>query len=365
MAPEPHIVVLLGTGSTVGAECEPVPPGDWNFFKHSRVQELLENGQYPALKWGRDRFAPCSLEDLVAQTDLLAKLCALGILSEERDYWSFLDSLRARADKDKSYAAKLAMEAPCIALPALVAWEAMDIACDVLGSATLNPLKTGPLVKLLNALLDRDRRLTIASLNYDLVLEQALLQLLGTGRAFRYGEADPPTVGVLKLHGSLNWKEAAPDFSPHMPDWGGRDWLKVERPFASGSRVVQPSLLLPTLFKQEININYQTDRRAMHYKTLWEVFAARLSSATALLIVGCSLPDTDRHLRAVVESAIKAGNGNLRRVVVCVKGDPGPIDRLQKIVPDNVKVCGEDGGLAALVIGDKVDWLTKEMPLVW
>ena len=367
MAPEPHILVLLGAGSTVGAGCEPVPPGDWNFFKHPRIQELLENGQYPALKWGRDRFAPCSLEDLVAQTDHLAKLCASRTLSEESDYWRFLGSLQARGQKDRSYAAKLAMEAPCMALPALVAWEALGIACDVLGHATLNPSKPSPLVTLLtllNALLDRYRpsHLTLATLNYDLVLEQVALQLPDTGRVFRYGEADPPTdppaVEVLKLHGSLNWKEAAPDFRPHMPNWRENGWLKVEPPFASGSRVVQPSLLLPTLFKQEININYQTDPRAMHYKTLWEVFAARLSSATALLTVGCSFPDTDRHLRVVVESAIKAGNGNLRRVVVCVKGD-NTIGRLKKVVPDNVKVQGEDGGLDALVKGDKVDWLME------
>jgi hypothetical protein len=157
MALDPHIVVLLGAGSTVGAGCDPVPPGDWNFFENSYVQSLLRRGLYPALNWGVDRFDACSLEDLVAQTDLLAKLCASRILSEARDYRRFRDLLDDRADKDESYAAKLAREAPCMALPALVAWEAMDIAWYVLGRATLNPSKPSPLVKLLKDLFDRYR----------------------------------------------------------------------------------------------------------------------------------------------------------------------------------------------------------------
>jgi hypothetical protein len=110
-------------------------------------------------------------------------------------------------------------------------------------------------------------------LNYDLVLEQAVLQLV-KGDAFRYGEADPPTVEVLKLHGSF--------------------------------------------------------------------------------------PDTDRHLRAVLKSAVNAGK--LRRVVVCVKEDAGAIDRLKKVVSGMsgiVEVCEEDGGLDALVESDKVAWLMQ------
>jgi hypothetical protein len=205
-------------------------------------------------------------------------------------------------------------------------------------------------------------RLTIATLNYDLVLEKAVRQLSGTGREFRYGEADPPAVGVLKLHGSLNWKETAPDFHPNVPNWGKNGWLDPVRPVACVYSVEQPSLLLPTVFKQEINIDYQTDPRAMYYKGLWAVFAKRLSSATALLSVGCSFPETDRHLRAVVESAVKRGNGNLQRVVVCVKGDTGPMERLKKIVPCVVQVRGEAGGLEALVESDKVNWL---MNPVW
>ena len=91
-------------------------------------------------------------------------------------------------------------------------------------------------------------------------------------------------------------------FRPDVPDWGEMGWLEVAPPRFSASGFVQPSLLLPTLFKQEININYQTDPRARHYKTLWEIFAARLASATALLTVGCSFPDTDWHSRVVVGS---------------------------------------------------------------
>jgi hypothetical protein len=321
-----------------------------------------------------DRFHPCSLEDLVTQTDLLAKLCELRILSEESDYGRLWKSLEDHGQKDSSYTAKLAMEAPCMALPALVAWETLAIACDVLGP--LNPPTTSPLVTLLNKLLDRDRssRLTIATLNYDLVLEKAALQRINTGCAFRYGEADEAalsTVEVLKLHGSLNWKEAAPDFRPNVPDWARRSgWLDVVLPFASGSKVVQPSLLLPTLFKQEINIDYQTDPRAMYYKGLWEVFAKRLSTATALLTVGCSFPDTDSHLRMVIGSAVNAG-GKLQRVVVCVKEDTTPTDRLAKALGgrycrtlgiiertgSNIEVREDTEGLDALVKGDAVDWL--------
>ncbi len=361
MAPQPHIVVLLGTGSTIGAGCEPEPPGDWNFFENPCVQKLLRTERYPALNWGVPRFDACSLEDLVAQTDLLAKLCASQTLSEASDYQGTFDSLWARGENDTTYATKLAMEKPSMALPALVAWEALSILCDVLDPKTLHLPKTSPLVTLLNVLLDQRSRLTLATLNYDLVLEQAVSRL-GRRRAFRYGEceASPRTVEVLKLHGSLNWKEEAPYYRPTVPSWEARDWLKVVHPYASGSSLEQPSLLLPTLFKQEINIDYQTDPRAMHYKKLWEVFAARLSSATALLTVGCSFPDADWHLRVVVGSAVNAGN--LRRVVVCVKKDCGPICRLKKIIDQakkGIELRGEAGGLEALVETDKVNWLMQ------
>jgi hypothetical protein len=308
---------------------------------------------------GGDRVAPCSLEDLVAHTDLLAYSSVnREILSQKGDYCKFLGLLEARGREDSSYAGKLREEAQRMALPALVAWEALSIACEAWGPAT--PPKTTPLVTLLDVLLDRSSRLTLATLNYDLVLEKAAMQLLDTGRTFRYGEAcetTPPTVEVLKLHGSLNWKEdTCFGLRPDVPDWGENSWLEVVRPRFSASGFVQPSLLLPTLFKQEININYQTDPRARHYKTLWEVFAVRLASATALLTVGCSFSDTDWHLRVMIGSAINAEK--LQRIVVCAKGDTGPIDRLKKVVP-KIVVRGETDGLEALVEGDKVDWLMQ------
>jgi hypothetical protein len=64
------------------------------------------------------------------------------------------------------------------------------------------------------------------------------------------------------------------------------------------------------------------------------------------LTVGCSFPDTDRHLRAVVGSAVNAEK--LQRIVACVKGGTGPIDRLKNVVP-NIVVRGETDGLEALV----------------
>jgi hypothetical protein len=51
MAPEPHVVVLLGEGSTVGAGYDRYHPRT-ELLQEPGVHYLLQNGRYPALKWG-------------------------------------------------------------------------------------------------------------------------------------------------------------------------------------------------------------------------------------------------------------------------------------------------------------------------
>jgi hypothetical protein len=150
-------------------------------------------------------------------------------------------------------------------------------------------------------------RNTILTFNYDLVVERALHEL---GVPFSYGFAkqrvsydqsatctSSATVGavpVLKLHGSVNW----------APRPGRGLGFTVFGSYADVRAInAIPALVPPTWDK---HFDY-------HLRAVWQTAVAALSTATRIVVLGFSMPETDLHFRYLLAASL-ARNISLRNL---------------------------------------------------
>jgi hypothetical protein len=165
-------------------------------------------------------------------------------------------------------------------------------------------------------------RNTIITFNYDCLVEQALGSL---GVPWTYGfngyrpmvnysekakalgmttglEEHPPeeskSVGLYKIHGSVNWgRKAEKDGRPGMTTiYGSYSDLK-----ASNDDVV----LVPPSWQKTLT---------GPVSTAWTGAVKALNSATRIVVIGFSMPPTDTHFRYLLAAGLKA-NASLRGVL--------------------------------------------------
>ena len=152
---------------------------------------------------------------------------------------------------------------------------------------------------------DPSVKTTIITLNYDVVVERAL-RALDVGFTYGFGKqrvnydptkmcADYPALGavpVLKLHGSVNWA-LVPGRGHGFTVFGS--YANVRESAAD------PSLLPPTWDK------HFDDR----LRAVWQAAMAALSTATRVIVIGFSMPETDLHFRYLLAAGL-AQNISLR-----------------------------------------------------
>ncbi|GMV96221.1 MAG: hypothetical protein AMXMBFR83_05890 [Phycisphaerae bacterium] len=144
---------------------------------------------------------------------------------------------------------------------------------------------------------------TIITLNYDTLLDSALVRrgwtprygycLGDSQRKFRWAPAPRPgnldKVSLLKLHGSVNWYVRG-------------SYRELNRVFAS------KPVLIANLRKNErtgyirqiIPPIYGKFFAHAHWRNLWDKAYRALLDSDVLVVIGCSLVDTDFHLRALL-----------------------------------------------------------------
>jgi hypothetical protein len=153
---------------------------------------------------------------------------------------------------------------------------------------------------------------TILTLNYDTLLDSALVSagwnpekgygmMGGSGKVewTRHKPTPSPSlanVRLLKLHGSLNWYVRG-------------SFGKLVRVFeAKPTKVLiseRPRMNeFGTLVRQIVPPIYGKFFAHKHWRVLWSAAHDALVEAEALVIVGCSLGDTDFHLSAMLSHAI-------------------------------------------------------------
>ena len=146
---------------------------------------------------------------------------------------------------------------------------------------------------------------TLITLNYDTLLDSALVRcgwnpnkgygLTGNPKKVQWkpaqGSPDPNLVAVrlLKLHGSLNWfvRGSFADLSAVFESKPVR--VSPPRRNEMNKHVRQ---IIPPIYGKFF--------RHSHWRTLWEAAYNALREAEMLVVIGCSLVDTDFHLRALI-----------------------------------------------------------------
>lgn len=162
---------------------------------------------------------------------------------------------------------------------------------------------------------------TVITLNYDTMMDSALVRggwdpttgygLAGGTNKVRWkpsaSKYPPAITGVklLKLHGSLNW-------------WvrGGPSTLAnvfSKKPvLITAPRVNEPGKMI----RQIIPPIYGKVFSHSHWRALWKAAFVALTEAEQLIVVGCSIVDTDYHLQALLRRVVKERKRRLGRLNV-------------------------------------------------
>jgi SIR2-like domain len=155
-----------------------------------------------------------------------------------------------------------------------------------------------------------DRRDTIITFNYDRTVETALRALnvvpysyglSGERVAFQEGNteivseqlAEEATIRVLKLHGSVNW--AIPG-DQKLTVYGSYNDIR--------ERALIPALAAPTWRKDFDG----------QLSDVWEIAVRSLQTATRIVIIGYSIPQTDLHFKYLLGAGLQE-NISLRKVL--------------------------------------------------
>lgn len=148
-----------------------------------------------------------------------------------------------------------------------------------------------------------DTNNTFLSFNYDTILENSLWNL---GYKVNYGikGIDAPSelhnsesgIKVLKLHGSINWKLKPGSMGLFIQAFRNYDDTSESK----GDRV-----LLPPTWQKTFS---------GHLQYVWKNAVSAISTATRLVIIGFSIPETDIHFKYLLSAGLQ-DNISLREIV--------------------------------------------------
>lgn len=176
---------------------------------------------------------------------------------------------------------------------------------------------------------------TLLTLNYDTLLDSALVDagwnpskgygLIGGDKKVEWRRQKPepsPTlegVRLLKLHGSLNWYVRG-------------SFGKLSRVFeAKPSKVIvseRPRTNeIDGLVRQIVPPIYGKFFAHDHWRKLWSAAHEALLEADALVVIGCSLVDTDFHLTGMLSHAVKQRKSKRRPFSLVVTVDKTTVRR--------------------------------------
>ncbi|AXR70068.1 SIR2 family protein [Leptospira mayottensis] len=144
---------------------------------------------------------------------------------------------------------------------------------------------------------------TFLSFNYDTVLENSIWNL---GYKVNYGikgfdalsELHDSNTGikVLKLHGSINWKL--------KPGSSGL-FIQAFRNYDEASKSKGDRILLPPTWQKTFS---------GHLQFVWNNAISAISTATRLVIIGFSIPETDIHFKYLLSAGLQ-DNISLREIL--------------------------------------------------
>lgn len=178
----------------------------------------------------------------------------------------------------------------------------------------------------------RERKSTIVSFNWDLVLDELLLNADSIREQYGFGD-EPDAPMLLKPHGSLNWfneKQAAFIKNEKVVELAQSDskgtWAFTEfrSPLSKRGRRYDPLIVPPHYMKRFDQPGFQK---------VWNACVAKLSTASEVVFIGYSQPPSDFHARFMLRCAF---HNRVDGVIV------GPKKRSKPSGPPAVTVVNPD-----------------------
>lgn len=404
------VVIVYGSGASYdsgfnigypgksGGVCYYPPPTDQGFFKHDGVKLVYENEEdYFAIKKFREWLLPLkddiSLEELWTAVDLNHKHVVLNTYGWEKENEQY-DILCLNHNKS-SYPFSDVISTT------LVSGEAGNFIVEEMDPSYNRFKFLGDCGRDLKRLIDRTlSELNLAdqhesnyeklhkailkdghtiagyvTFNYDLTLEEALKRF---NKKARYlGVNDDVNNSyfinsfsseslVLKLHGSLSWKIESRCHDIEFS--GGAIGPKYPDNSISANGFIEPAIVPPTIFKQEINDDTRSgDPLTRLLINQWRGAIRLLEEADKIIIVGYSFPMTDFHSHRIfqIPSMTRRNKKIDQKVLVCLGHELGKDKELEKkkIIADFLQIkieCIEiEYKFSKLVNSSKLDTFLK------
>lgn len=328
------IIVFYGAGATydsnfnikINREKIFPPPMDKNFFETEIIQEIMVEGNYLAINFFRKLLLPLnsklSLEDLWSHVSLNLKQLNFKTydwknetekyLNEHRRYYGehypFSDYL-AESFTSGPIGNRATLNTP------IYKWKKFLNDCERdLKRLIYNCYSTISIenndcsnYKIMHETIkDFANLLGYVSFNYDLALEKSLSNYnylnVNVDISNPYYIQNSPFDLILKLHGSLNWRNNTDssdiifqdtEISPKYPG----DTL-------SANKFNEPGIVPPTIFKDIINNkNSENEPLSRLLFAQWKSVIQLLSEADKVIIIGYSFPLTDYHVHRIFQIA--------------------------------------------------------------
>ena len=323
------------------------PPMDKNFFNTKIITKLLARDDYYALKFFRNILFPLkenlSLEECWTAVSINLKQCRLGTYGWRKEYEEY-----SQINHESSYPYS-DLEATDIVFGSRGNIAHMiDLVYHyrkVLGDcerdlkrliyncfSTIYPQNDiCSNYESIHDIIQQNTEVNFlgyVTFNYDLLLEQSLKKLekqyhylsVNVDIFDEYYKNYRPSILILKLHGSLNWKLNSRDDDIIFKE----KFVEPAYPIDSttANLYVEPGIVPPTILKEEINSEYNESNPLKRLLiNQWKYAIQLLSKADKVIIVGYSFPETDYHVHRIFQIAnmIRRSNGTEnQKILYCI-----------------------------------------------
>ncbi|MCL4374709.1 SIR2 family protein [Patescibacteria group bacterium] len=371
--------LVLGTGASVDGfsidyrDLYFDSPMDQNFFNTAIVKKLYNQAKFPALHFFQNIKQFSSLETTWSDIDLASKLTnnqisAQRIISLEHEYQKLEKLFQKKSEIDDNFRNNINCQLTWVGkegcVGPLAQWEAVQLILQIYGNLQL---QKEILSSFLNLLLNSSDLQGISTFNYDNSVEQAWFKGKFTERLYYFNSNH--SVGYIngiplfKMHGSINWKATFNNQSGwnfEIPS--NIDSKIVEQKYNQGQfinekpdYIQEPTIIPPDLFKQNITLDLQNDKKSILFKKIWNNAWQQILKIDVLIFAGFSFPDTDHHAKMLFREADRYKP--FKKVIVCTLGEKS-LNRYYDIFGKD-KVIPFTGGIKNIV--NKPDQLINSM----
>lgn len=326
---------------------EPIlPPTDQGFFKDIRDDFLEE--EYPAL-WMFKHFlfssdSDVGLEEIWTALDLNHKHIKLGTYTWEKETKTYFDLIKKGEIEDKYQYSDWELHNRKFKLTGDCGRDFRRLIYNVYSNFIEPHEKENHFKRLHKKISDAEKcnLLGYITFNYDCYLESALkINSPYITENNEIQEVSKDYNPIIKLHGSLNWKEKSTFNNIIFQNPAYERNKQVEPNFSSNLNYIQSAIISPTIFKQEINDDLRDikglTRIILHQ---WTSAINLLQDTDKIICVGYSFPISDFHSKRIFQITCM----NRRK-----RNDKQPIKILNCIKPKNdekknllKKIFGED-----------------------